>query len=1688
MRQILLLSLTIFLSSVSATAQQYPMGTPNVETCGGIFVDSGGNGPYGPGENLTTTICPDGSDPINGTHVRLNFTGMDLGPGDNLTFYDGDDATAVELANVVANFIDQPEFVINASATNPTGCVTMVFTSNNNVEGEGWAASIECTPNCQTIISSIITSDPPVFPADTGYIDVCPGDRIFFEGAGIYPEDGEVYSHSDFTSDFMWDFGDGTFGLGPNVSHIYEEPGGYIVQLTITDQKGCRNTNLISQRVRVSPFPDFNLGGSIVEEICVGDTVALNAVVDQLDTAYNVSVDGNIGVFSVGGIVSDSLPLPDGTGASYDTPISFGVFSPGAVLTDINDLLSICTNIEHSWMRDIEIKITCPSGQEVILVNQITSGGEVYLGIPNDPDPGGGIVPGVGYDYCWTPEATNPDWLAYANTFFPQTLPPDDYSSFQDLEGLLGCPLNGDWVLTITDNWGTDNGFIFNWSITFADYLYPDAETFRPGFVDWNWTDAPSIIFQTQDSVIAVPQNAGAALYTFNIENDFGCTFDTTIVVDVLPETHPNCYSCQDNIVNAPDTVICPGESVALSMVNPNSGIGQEVPVTFEAFPLYEISFLNHPNPNPYEATMNVSSINPPTINDPLNDIVSVCVTMETQWLGDIQMRLRSPQGAIMELSTDNGIGVGDYDNVCFSPTATIPIAGAAPPFTGDYVPEGDWNDLMGSTTNGTWTLLVSDGAGFTDVGRLVGWSITFNTSNEINYGWSPTDGLSCVNCPDPVVTPGSSTEYILNTLDSYQCADSDTFMITVLDPGVGPTVTWTAVNSTEILFEWNQIGPVGSLYEVNIDGSGWITANQPLGHLYTNATIGIPVSIEVRLADDSVVPCPVGNGTTTALLGPSNCQLSVEIASVQPSTCFCSCNGSIQLSTFLAAAPITYFFYDANTDVLLNTIQSNSGIFNGICGGDYYVVVEDALMCSDTTDNFTVDEPEAIVFDVEETMAVSCAGGNDGVASVQNLMGGSGNFSYLWSDPNGQTGDVATGLEAGLYYVTITDQICSNCPIVDSVLITEPPPLQLMLTQDNVLCFGESTGSVTAIPSGGTEAGDYEFNWSAPGATATITDLPAGPVTVTVTDDLGCITTATAIVEQPAEPVSLTIDQTQISCDSEAQSEALVMPAGGTGAYTYLWSNGATSPSVSMLDTLTYSVTVTDANGCPAVSFIDIEDYPPITAFINTSDPDCTGGATGGIAANLVEGGSGSGYTYQWNTPNNDMVAGVLNIPGGTYTVTITDGAGCQNTFSATLQEAPEVVFEFAVNEPNCFDSEDGSAEVINVQNANDTLFYDWGPNANNQTTAQATGLAAGTYTVTVTDEEGCVAENEVTIGAPEALEADFTTTDNECFSDFDGTITTEVTGGAGGYEFFWNTNATAADLNDLPGGTYFVTIVDDNGCQLFDSVEVVSPEALELEITPTDPICSGDENGMIDIEVGGGTPPFRFSLDNETYVGSNRLIGLESGEYLVYVEDGNGCLQIDTATLSEPDDISVDIHYEGEPTRDILIDLGDVADLLGVPTGGNGAISYFWSSPDTSYVELAADLIQASPQETVPYYLTVVDESGCEAENYVLIRVQKTRRVLVPTGFSPNGDGQNDVLIVHGQSGTKVKIFRIFDRWGELVYEVGDFNVNNATEGWDGIFRGQRAPIDTYIWYLEVEYEDKMTEQFRGETTLVR
>lgn len=425
MKNILFLFLLFCLGQLTF-AQTYNISQGGtVNTCSGTFYDSGGNaGNYSLGEDYTMTFCP--STP--GQKISLQFTSFDIDGTNNnvICFYDGVGITGTSYG--CNSNLDNLGLPFSVTSNDPSGCLTITFNSVSAIAtGTGWSALISCTTPCQQVFSVLNFTDPP---SVGGYVDICPGDTVTFYGLGNYPQNGLGYAQSDATSTFLWNFGDGTTGNGQVVSHIFINRQGYDVKLKITDIHGCISPNDIGERIRVSTIPVFTGTDASPDTICLGSTSDLTGVVTGTPWTNMPTT-----------VIAGTTFLPDGSGVSYQTSLNFSVFNPGQTLMNVNDITQLCANMEHSYMGDLTITLTCPNGNYVTLLQYPNSGGTTYFGVPIDVD--SDLNPGTGWTYCWSPTSTYGNMNSHTGGTMGASPPnyEETGESGHTFESLVGCPL-----------------------------------------------------------------------------------------------------------------------------------------------------------------------------------------------------------------------------------------------------------------------------------------------------------------------------------------------------------------------------------------------------------------------------------------------------------------------------------------------------------------------------------------------------------------------------------------------------------------------------------------------------------------------------------------------------------------------------------------------------------------------------------------------------------------------------------------------------------------------------------------------------------------------------------------------------------------------------------------------------------------------------------------------------------------------------------------------------------------------------------------------------------------------------------------------------------------------------------------------------------------------------------------------
>lgn len=370
----------------------------------------------------------------------------------------------------------------------------------------------------------------------------------------------------------------------------------------------------------------------------------------------------------------------------------------------------------------------------------------------------------------------------------------------------------------------------------------------------------------------------------------------------------------------------------------------------------------------------------------------------------------------------------------------------------------------------------------------------------------------------------------------------------------------------------------------------------------------------------------------------------------------------------------------------------------------------------------------------------------------------------------------------------------------------------------------------------------------------------------------------------------------------------------------------------------------------------------------------------------------------------------------------------------------------------------------------------YQW-DDAGNQTTATATDIPAGIYEVIVSDADNCTESGSVTVNSLNGPSLTITDVqDVTCFGGSDASAIAEATGGTPGYSYAWTpsggTNATASDLI---AGTYQITVTDDAGCTAVQEVEIIEPDELVLNGTSQDALC-GNFDGQIDLSVEGGTGVYTYNWTPEALTGSTNT-DLAPGDYSVIVVDENGCEVNGNFIVGLSGNIPIDIVPDV-----VTIDAGEIVDLDVIVGGGVINETYSWTPSDGLSCSDCPNPI-ASPDQTTTYVVTVTTDDGCTSTDSTIIIVeQPCTELFVPTIFSPNGDGKNDVLCVYGSCVASIQ-FDIYNRWGERVFSTQD-----QSDCWDGIYKGKMLNTVTFAYKLKVTLTDGQEIEDAGNINLVR
>lgn len=890
--------------------------------------------------------------------------------------------------------------------------------------------------------------------------------------------------------------------------------------------------------------------------------------------------------------------------------------------------------------------------------------------------------------------------------------------------------------------------------------------------------------------------------------------------------------------------------------------------------------------------------------------------------------------------STATGLAAGNYTVTVTSAdgcpaTATVTITQP----TALTATQSQVNNLCNGASTGTATVTPSGGTG------------------AYTYSWS-------TGATTATATGLAAGSYTVTIRDANGCQITRNFTITQ------PTAITTTTSSTAATCGASN----GSATVTPAGGTGaytysWATTPAQTTATATNLPAG-SYTVTVRDANNCVV---------TATVSVSNTSAPTATASGTNVLCFGASTGTATVSVSGAAGPYTYSWSNGATTQSLTNIPA----------GTYNVSVTAANGCG-ATSSVVITQPAAALAATTAQQNVTCNGSTNGTATV-TPSGGTGTYTYSWNTSPSQNTATATGLGAGSYTVTITD--ANGCVITRNFTITQPSAMSLSTSSVNASC-GANNGSATVTATGGTGALTYSWSTTPSQTTATATNLAAGAYTIRVTDANGCFQTTTVSVNNNASPTATITGQVNVSCFGGSNGSATVSASGGTGAYTYSWSNGQTTATATGLSAGPYSVTVTDAAGCSASTTVTITQPTALTAGATGVNPTCNG-ATNGSATVTASGGTTS-YTYSWNTTPSQNTATATNLGQGNYTVTVTDAGGCTTTASVTLTQPTAIVVTAAQDSVSCFGLSNGSA-MATASGGTGTLNYSWNPSG--ITSATATGLAAGSYTVTVTDANGCTNTATTTVLQPVALTGTTASTNVSCNGGANGTATVTPGGGTSPYQYSWSNGQTSQTATGLAAGTFNVTVTDANGCTITRSATITQPAAIFLTTSNTDVFC-GQSNGTVSVSASGGTGAYTYSWSSAPVQTTATATGLGQGTYNVTVTDANGCSANASATISNNSGGSA-----SSTSTAVSCFGGSNGTATATMTGGTSPYTYSWNTTPSQAGATATGLSAGT------YSVTITDNVGCQVTTGVVITQ--------PTVLTANATSTN-VTCNQGTNGT--------------------------------------------------------------------
>src|ERR1700757_237942 len=750
-----------------------------------------------------------------------------------------------------------------------------------------------------------------------------------------------------------------------------------------------------------------------------------------------------------------------------------------------------------------------------------------------------------------------------------------------------------------------------------------------------------------------------------------------------------------------------------------------------------------------------------------------------------------------------------------------------------------------------------------------------------------------------------------------------------------------------------------------------------------------------------------------------------------------------------------------------------NTATIHNLASGTYTCTVSMNQACGAITQSVTasVGTSGSTIVLTSTQHNLTCNGGSNASATV-TAIGGTSPYTCTWNTTPVQTGMSATNLSAGSYTATINDN--GGCHANIQIIIPVPPVMQLSVGTTSTACTSAvGTASVNVLSNG---LAPYTYTWSTSPIqnTQTATGLAHSTYTVFITDANACTTTTTATI--PLQPIgwSVAATTTNVACfgGNNGGASANINNA-GANTFTYAWNTNPAqnTQAATNLSIGNYTCTVTDNNGCVLTTTTAVTQPPLLTSNINSLSTMCLGSVG---AATVTASGGVQPYTYLWSTVPPQTTAAIHNLAQGQYTATIKDVHGCASSTVATVGVInPVLQITTSVVNSGC-GGPSGSANIISITPNAPPYVYNWSPGG--QSTQSISNILPNTYSVSVTDANGCVGSKTVTVGTNTFFPIQINTSPDYCGKNIGSATATPIANPP--YQYQWSTTPTqfTQSVANLAHGNYTVVVTDGFNANCKDSVTVTigSNPSLSASLSVTPTYCNKNFGSITASPL--GYPPYTYQWNGAPALNTQTLNNLYIGTYTVQVNDSYNCVATATATVFNHNDAFTSV-FQTQPSGDVF-SLTPIT--INIATNSGWTLNSGLLSDGTS-LALSTNYTFGQSGDYIADY-SFISTHGCIDSVKYHIHVIDYSTLYIPNSFTPNKDGTNDFFKADGTFISSFEL-NIYDRWGNLIITLDDID-----KSWDGKQKGQEAPVDIYVYKGSAINAQGKAINFNGQINLIR